>query len=163
MTMAPERPPHESSPSPEDLRQDTKLEVFLDEMVSSAPALEDEFTRRVLEGRPFAPWEVRRPSAWKFPAVAMGGLLAASLVIFLAPLWSLGPGTALAVWGRVLTATLSGTVSTALSSAPAVAEALAGVLAQSPDVRNVALFGLAVTGTLGVFLLRVRRRRENLS
>jgi hypothetical protein len=161
MTMNSERPPFEPAPSPEDLRRDARLEVILDEMVKSSPALDDSFTRRIVEARPFAPWEVRSAPAWKLPAAAGSGLLAASLAVFLAPLWHLGPGTAFGVWGRVLAATFSGTISAALSSAPAVAANLARVFGQSPDVRNAALAGLALAGgSLGTLALVSRRRRS---
>jgi len=164
--MAPERPPSNSAPLPEDLRRDEELEVLLDEMVRTAspPALGDGFTRRIVAARPFAPWEVRRASAWRIPAAAAGGLLAASLAIFLTPLWHLGPGTALAVWGRVLFATFSGALSTALTAAPLLAEAMMRVFAESAAVRTFTLLGLALTGgTLGIWLLLTRRRRENVS
>jgi hypothetical protein len=166
MTMAPERPPFDSAPLPEDLRRDDELEVLLDEMVRTAPppALGDDFTRRVVEARPFAPWEVRSVGAWRIPAAAAGGVLAASLTVFLAPLWYLGPGTALAVWGRVLFATFSGALSTALTAAPLIAATLAQVFAELPGVRNIAFLGLALTGgMLGIWLLLARRRRENVS
>lgn len=164
--MSSERPPFDQAPSPEDLHRDLKLETLLDEIVSSAPApdLGEEFTRRVVEARPFAPWEVKRASAWRIPAAAAGGLLAASLAVFLAPLWHLGPGTALAVWGRVLFATFSGALSTALAAAPLLADATARVLAASPEIRNIAFLGLALTGgLLGGWLLLVRSRQENVS
>ncbi len=161
MTTNSDRPTFEPSPSPEDLQRDEKLEVILDEMVKLCPVLDDSFTLRVVHARPFAPWEVRRASAWKVPAAAGGGLLAASLAIFLAPLWHLGPGTALGVWGRVLAATFSGTISAVLSAAPSAMEALARVFGQSPDVRNAALAGLALAGaSLGALALVSRRRRS---
>lgn len=159
--MDSEPPTFEPSPSPEDFLRDTRLEVVLDEMVKSSPALDDTFTRRIVEARPFAPWEVRRASAWKVPAAAGSGLFAASLAIFLAPLWHLGPGTALGVWGRVLAATFSGTISAVLSSAPAAVAGLVRVFGQSPDVRNAALAGLALAGgSLGALALVSRRRRS---
>lgn len=159
--MDSEPPTFEPAPSPEDFLRDARLEVVLDEMVKSSPALDDSFTRRIVEARPFAPWEVRRASAWKVPAAAGLGLLAASLAIFLAPLWHLGPGTALGVWGRVLAATFSGTISAVLSSAPAAVAGLVRVFGQSPDVRNAALAGLALAGgSLGALALVSRRRRS---
>ena len=161
MTIDSDQPTFDPEPSPEDLRRDANLEVILDELVRSLPALDEGFTRRILAARPFAPWEVARASAWKVPAAAGGGLLAASLAIFLAPLWRLGPGTAVGIWGRVLAATFSGVVSTALSAAPCVAQGLAKVFGQSPDVRNAALAGLVLAGgTLGALALSSRRRRS---
>lgn len=158
--MDSEPPTFEPAPSPEDFLRDARLEVVLDEMVKSSPALDDSFTRRIVEARPFAPWEVRRASAWKVPAAAGSGLLAASLAIFLAPLWHLGPGTALGVWGRVLAATFSGTISAALSSAPAVAEALSRVFVDSA-VRNGVVIALLFFGvSFGLLAFFSRRRTQ---
>ncbi|HEX2798962.1 MAG TPA: hypothetical protein VHQ44_04745, partial [Thermoanaerobaculia bacterium] len=82
-------------PSLEELERDRRMELVLDECVMASPAApEAEFTARVMAARPFAAWEVRRAGAWRIPALAAAALLAASLAIFLAPLWSLGPGTA---------------------------------------------------------------------
>ncbi|MCM3878339.1 MAG: hypothetical protein NEA02_18215, partial [Thermoanaerobaculia bacterium] len=82
-------------PSKEELEGDRRLELILDEcvMASPAPAWEAGLAARVMAARPFAAWEVRRARAWRAPALAAGGLLAASIAVFLAPLWSLGPGT----------------------------------------------------------------------
>ena len=86
------------------------MELILDEcvMTSPAPPFEAELTARVMAARPFAAWEVRRARAWRIPALAAASLLAASLAIFLAPLWTLGPGTALETWARVMAAGTAG-------------------------------------------------------
>src|SRR5450756_1094064 len=77
-------------PSPEEQERDRRMELILDEcvMASPAPRFEAELPARVMAARPFAAWEVRRAGAWRIPALAAAALLAASLAIFLAPLWS---------------------------------------------------------------------------
>ncbi|HQR68846.1 MAG TPA: hypothetical protein PLB02_15770, partial [Thermoanaerobaculia bacterium] len=86
MKMEPENPAMEGPAGAADLSRDRKLEVLLDEMVAFSPGLPPDFAARVAAARPFAPWEVRRASAWKVPLLAASGLLAASLAVFLAPL-----------------------------------------------------------------------------
>ena len=77
-------------PSPEELERDRRMELILDECVIASPAapFEAELTARVMAARPFAAWEIRRARAWRIPALAAASLLAASLAIFLAPLWN---------------------------------------------------------------------------
>ena len=86
--------------SPEERERDRRLELLLDECVASSPAPGPELTAAILAARPFAPWEVRKARAWRVPALAASGLLAASLAVFLAPLWSLGPSAAMDLWVR---------------------------------------------------------------
>src|ERR1019366_149503 len=107
-------------PTPEELERDRRMELILDEcvMASPAPRFEGELTARVMAARPFAAWEVRRMRAWRIPAVAAAALLAASLAIFLAPLWSLGPGTAFETWARVMAAGTVGGLPALLSAGP---------------------------------------------
>jgi len=155
--MEPANPAMEPPPSAAALLHDRKLEVLLDDMVASSPALPSDFAARVALARPFAPWEVRRDSAWKVPFFAAGGLFAASLAVFLAPLGQLAPGTAVAVWGQLFAAVLSSPISAAISAGPALAaavESLRGVVA--PGV------AIAVLGTglaFGAVTAAALRRR----
>jgi len=123
-----------------------KLELLLDEMVASSPALPRDFAVGASARRPFASWEVRHASAWKVPALAGAGLLSASAAVFVAPLGQLAPATALAVWGNLVTAALSSSASAAFSAAPALAvagEALRGSVTPA--------LGLLVLGTGAIF------------
>lgn len=145
--------------SEEEIERDRRLELLLDECVSASPAPGPELTRRILEGRPFAPWEVRRARAWRVPALASAALLLASLAVFLAPLWSLGPVTAAELWVRVLAASASGAVASALAAAPALADAASLVLARSRGFVAVLAGLLALSGgTLALLARRLARR-----
>ena len=147
------------APSPEEIEWDRRFEVLLDECVATSPTPGPELTARILAARPFAPWEVRRARAWRLPALAALGLLAASLAVFLAPLWSLGPATAAERWVRVLVAGASGAAASVLYAAPALAEAAGSVLAGSPGLRP-ALGGLLLLsgGTLALVARRLAKR-----
>ncbi len=150
----------ETPQSAADVEKDRRLEVLLDEMVASSPALPLGFTRRVTAARSFAPWEVRRPAAWKIPALAAGGLLAASLAVFLAPLATLAPGTAVEVWGQVVLAALSSPVSAALSARTALvaaAEVLRGAVV--PAVAFAVLGAGLAFGAATAAALRLPARR----
>jgi hypothetical protein len=151
-------------PSPEELERDRRVELILDECVMASPAPpEAEFTARVMAARPFAAWEVRRAGAWRIPALAATTLLAASLAIFLAPLWSLGPGTALETWARVMAAGTAGGLPALLAAVPALANALAGALASVPGARP-ALAGtlLASGGACALLARRLAQRPSRL-
>ncbi len=160
--MEPTDDARETPQSAADLERDRRLEVLLDEMVASSPTPPPGFTRRVAAARTFAPWEVRRPALWKIPALAAGGLLAASVAVFLAPLATLAPGTAVEVWGQLLVATLSSPVSAALSAHAALAaaaEALRGTVA--PAVAFAVLgAGLAFGAAMAATLRRLPARRD---
>ncbi|HQQ78641.1 MAG TPA: hypothetical protein PLB01_14895, partial [Thermoanaerobaculia bacterium] len=106
--------------TPEEMERDRRIELLVDECVRSSPAPGPEFTAAILAARPFAPWEVRKARAWRVPALAASGLLAASLAVFLAPLWSLGPAAAMELWARVVVASASGALGAALAAAPAL-------------------------------------------
>ncbi len=144
--------------SPEELGRDRELELLLDECVASSPVPGPELTARILAARPFAPWEVRRARAWRVPALAALGLLAASLAVFLAPLWSLGPGTALELWVRVIAASASGAAA-GLAAAPVLANAAGPIVAGAPGVKP-ALAGLLFLsgGTLALVARRLAKR-----
>jgi hypothetical protein len=134
--------------SKEEMEGDRRLELILDECVMSspAPAWGAELTARVMAARPFAPWEVRRARAWRAPALAAGGLLAASVVVFLAPLWSLGPQTALETWARVMAAGTTAGLPALLAAIPALAEALGKVLSGTPGARPALAGALLASG-----------------
>jgi hypothetical protein len=144
-------------PSPEELDRDRRMELILDECVTASPAasFEADLTARVMAARPFAPWEVRRARAWRIPALGAAALLAASLGIFLAPLWSLGPGTAVETWARVMAAGTAGALPALLAAVPSLASALAAALASAPGTRPALGGALLVSG--GAFALLARR------
>jgi hypothetical protein len=148
-----------SSLSPEERERDRRLELLLDECVASSPVPGPEFTAAILAARPFAPWEVRKARAWRVPAFAASGLLAASLAVFLAPLWSLGPVAAMDLWVRVIAASASGALGAALAAAPALAEATGRALAGAGGLRP-ALGGLLLvsSGTLALIARRLAKR-----
>ena len=104
---------------------------------------------------------VRRARAWRVPALAAAGLLAASLAIFLAPLWTLGPGTAVETWARVMAAGTAGGLPALLAAGPAVASALAAVLAGEPGTRPALAGGLLASGGAFALLARQLARRPS--
>ena len=151
----------ESAPSAGDLERDRKLEVLLDEMVAvpRGDELPDDFAARVLERRPFAPWEVSRASHWRLPVGVGLGLVAASLGLALTPLWSLGPGTAVTVWSELVAVAFGRPVATLLTALPILAEGtgLAAGAASTGTVLSLGGAAALVAGTLGVALSRFRR------
>jgi len=151
-------------PSPEELERDRRMELILDECVNSCPAprFAVELTARVMAARPFAAWEVRRAGAWRIPALAAAALLAASLALFFAPLWSLGPGTAFETWARVMAAGTAGGLPALFGATPALARALAAV-ASAPGTRP-ALAGalLASGGAFALLAWRLARRPSRI-
>lgn len=148
-----------SSLSPEERERDRRLELLLDECVASSPAPGPELTAAILAARPFAPWEVRKARAWRVPALAASGLLAASLAVFLAPLWSLGPVAAMDLWVRVIAASASGALGAALAAAPALADATSRALAGADGLKP-ALGGLLLLsgGSLALIARRLAKR-----
>jgi hypothetical protein len=149
-------------PSPEELERDRRMELILDECVTASPSLLDaEFTARVMAARPFAAWEVRRARAWRVPALAAAALFAASLAIFLAPLWSLGPATAFETWARVMAAGTAGGLPALLAAVPVLASALATALASSPGTRPALAGALLASGSAFVLLARRLARRPS--
>ena len=145
--------------SPEERERDRRLELLLDECVASSPAPGPELTAAILAARPFAPWEVRKARAWRAPALAASGLLAASLAVFLAPLWSLGPVAAMDLWVRVIAASASGALGAALAAAPALADATGRALAGADGLKP-ALGGLLLLsgGSLALIARRLAKR-----
>ena len=144
-----------ASLSPEEKERDSRLELLLNECVESSPAPGPELTAAILAARPFAPWEVRKARSWRVPALAAFGLLAASLAVFLAPLWSLGPVAAMDLWVRVIAASASGALGAALAAAPVLADATGRALAGSAGLRPV-LGGLLLVSA-GALPLVARR------
>lgn len=161
--MEPENPAMEGPAGAVDLARDRKLEVLLDEMVAFSPGLPPDFAARVAAARPFAPWEVRRASAWKVPLLSASGLLAASLAVFLAPLGQLAPLTALTVWGQLLAAAFSSPLSVALEAVPTLAAAADSLRASATPGAGLAMLaaGAAFGGATAAALRRrtVRARR----
>ena len=145
--------------SPEERERDRRLELLLDECVASSPAPGPELTAAILAARPFAPWEVRKARAWRVPALAASGLLAASLAVFLAPLWSLGPVAAMDLWVRVIAASASGALGAALAAAPALSDATGRALAGADGLKP-ALGGLLLLsgGSLALIARRLAKR-----
>ncbi len=152
-------------PSPEELEADRRLELILDECVMASPAapFEADLTARVMAARPFAAWEVRRAGAWRVPALVATTFLAASLAIFLAPLWTLGPGTALETWARVMAAGTAGGLPALLAAVPALASALAAVFASASGTRPVLAGALLASGSaLALLAGRLAQRPSRL-
>ena len=154
-------------PAPGDLERDRRLEVLLDEMVTipCGEELPADFAARVLESRPFAPWEVSRASYWKLPAGIGLGLLAGSLGLALTPLWSLGPSTALTVWAELVAVAFGRPAATLLTALPLLAEGT-GRAAQAFSPGALALLG-AVAGvtavSLGMAVVRFRRPASSVA
>jgi hypothetical protein len=148
-------------PSTEELELDRRMELVLDRYVTAfePPVWEGELTARVMATRPFAPWEIRRARAWRAPALAAVGFLAASLAVFLTPLWSLGPQTALEMWVRVMAAGTAGGLPALFAAVPTFADALAGALAGTPGVRPALAGALLASGGTFAFLARRLSRR----
>ena len=152
--MEPEDRSTEASLTAAERELEKRLELLLDEMVASSPALPLDFAKLAAAGRPFAPWEVRHASPWKVPAFAAAGLLLSSAAVFVAPLGQLAPATALTVWGHLVTAALSSSAAAAFSAAPVLAaasEALRGSLTPAPGLillGSGALFGAATFASL---------------
>lgn len=143
-----------ANPTAAERDSEKRLELLLDEMVASSPALPPDFAARAAARRPFAPWEVRRASPWKFPVLAGVGLLVSSAAVFVAPLGQLAPATALSVWGHLVTVTVSSSASAAFSAAPALAaagDALRGSVTPALGLLVLgsgALFGAATFASL---------------
>ncbi|MDL2719009.1 MAG: hypothetical protein PT977_14775 [Acidobacteriota bacterium] len=114
-----------------------------------------------MAARPFAPWEVRRAQAWRAPALAAGGLLAASLAVFLAPLWSLGPQTALEMWARVMAAGTTAGLPALFAAIPTLADSLGAVLSGTPGTRAALAAGLLASGAMLAALARRLSRRPS--
>jgi hypothetical protein len=152
-----------------ELARDRRLEIILDECVMASPVhgWEADLAARVMAARPFAPWEVRRARAWRAPALAAGGLLAASLGVFLTPLWSLGPETALEMWVRAVAAGTTAGLPALLAAIPTIAGALGAVASSAPGVRTALAGGLlasgAIFGTLATLSRRMTRRPLRLA
>jgi hypothetical protein len=132
----------------EALERDRRFEALLDELVASddplAPVPPADLTDRIVAGRPFAPWEVRQARFWRFPLVAGAGLIGGSAGLFLAPLWRLGPATALQLWASLSAAAIASPLQAALAAGPLLAEAM-GKVSGTFAGRGLVLLGL---GTL---------------
>lgn len=151
----------DSAPAPGELERDRRLEVLLDELVTvpQGDELPADFATRVLDRRPFAPWEVSRASFWRVPAGIGLGLLAGSLGLALTPLWSLGPGTAFTVWAELVAVAFGRPVATLVTALPLLAEGT-GRAAQALPRGAIALLGavaVAAALSLGMALVRLRR------
>ncbi len=149
------------APAPGDLERDHKLEVLLDEMVAvpEGEELPADFSARLLERRPFAPWEVSRASHWRLPAGVGLGLLAGSLGLALTPLWSLGPVTAVTVWAELLAVAFGRPAATLVTALPLLLEGT-GRAAQAVSPGAVVLLGgaaVVLAASLVAALVRVRR------
>jgi hypothetical protein len=151
----------DSTPAPGDLERDRQLEVLLDELVTipRGEELPADFAARVLDRRPFAPWEVSRASHWRLPAGIGLGLLAGSLGLALTPLWSLGPSTALTVWAELVAVAFGRPAATLVTALPLLAEGT-GRAAQAVSPGAIALLGAmagVTAASLGLALSRCRQ------
>ncbi len=154
------RPP-DAPPNPAELELDRRMEVLLDEMVTSRSReeLPADFASRVVAARPFAPWEVARTSYWKVPGAVGLGLLVGSLGLGLTPLWSLGPGTAVTVWAELLAVAFGSPVASLVAACPLLAEGTErAASAVSPGA--VALLGFAAAAVAGTLLGALGRFRR---
>ena len=148
-----------------DLERDRRVEVLLEELVAGPgeDELPPDFARRVLALRPYAPWEVSRRSHWKAPAVVGLGLLAGSLGLALTPLWSLGPSTAVTVWGELLAVAFGRPLSTLATAFPLVAEGASRAAEAVPRSTTLLLGLLAAGGVISVGAALARLRGPALS
>jgi hypothetical protein len=157
----------DSTPIPGDLERDRRLEVLLDELVTipNGEELPADFVARVLDRRPFAPWEVSRVSHWRLPVGIGLGLLAGSLGLALTPLWSLGPGTAFTVWAELVAVAFGRPAATLVTALPLLVEGT-GRAAQAVSPGALALLG-AVAGvtaaSFGMALVRFRRPASSVA
>lgn len=146
--------PTETMPSPpggetrsEEL--DRRLEVILDESVASdpgLPALPRDFASRVASARPFAPWEVRQTRAWRVPLAVGGLLVGGSLGLGMAPLWTLGPATALEVWLDLVLAGSVRPVATLVEALPLLGRGITRLAGAAPAAWAGLLLAAGVAG-----------------
>ncbi len=146
--------------TPAERAEDEKLQALLDQALAgrTADPLPPDFTRRLLEARPFAPWEVRRPSAWKAPLLVLAALVAASAAAFVLPLLRLGPGSAFAMWGWVTVTALARPVAALASALRLLPEAGAAVREAVPSGVALGLGAGALASVAATALLVLRRR-----
>ena len=149
---------------PERLPTDEELETLLDELVRKArkdgpSGLPPGFAERVVEKRPFAPWEVRQPRHWKAPALVLALLVGCSAAVGMTPLFRLGPSTALSVWSHLLAASILRPVLAAVEVVPLLASGLSKALRVIPAETTAALAALALVGLVALALPALRRRR----
>lgn len=128
---------------------DRKLELLLDESVASragTEALPEGFASRVAASRPFAPWEVRQARAWRVPLGVGALLLGGSAGLGLAPLWTLGPATAIEVWTDLVLAGSVRPVVTLVEALPLLGRGVARVSGSVPGLVAATLVLLGVAG-----------------
>ena len=138
---------HRDCLSREEKLRRSYYEVLRDELVTSpgGEELPADFATRVLDRRPFAPWEVSRVAYWRLPAGIGLGLLAGSLGLALTPLWSLGPATALTVWTELVAVAFGRPVATLVTALPLLVDGTSRA-AHAVSPGSLALLG-AVAGT----------------
>jgi hypothetical protein len=128
------------------------FETLLDDLAAASRPFEnlsEEALRRVLENRPFAPWEVRHRQSWRLPFLAGSTLLGTASVLGLSPVFRLGPATAISFWTDVLLTATVKPVQLLWSARGLVAEAgeiLRGSLAGEVSWILFLLLGLSAAG-----------------
>jgi hypothetical protein len=149
--------PNETDLSREDLERDRQFEALLDELVAAAPRpeLPADFAARLTATRPFAPWEVRRAWSWRLPVVAGAGLVGASAGVFLAPVWRLGPASAMELWAKLTGGALASPLQAAVSAGPLLVEAASKVSAAAGP--NVILLGVGAALAAGTLAFGIGR------
>lgn len=143
-------------------RTDQDMEFLLDQLVQEeSGGLPEGFAARVHAARPFAPWETRQRRHWKIPAVVLGLLAGSSAALGMAPLFRLGPGTALDVWAHLLAVSLVRPVVAAADAVPLVARGVSMAFGTSPGSLGILGAGaVAALVPLLLSLLPVLRRRR---
>jgi hypothetical protein len=162
MTKTPEPPGGDPIADTQAMELDHKIEALLDELVASPEPspLPADFSSLLLSSRPFAPWEVRHARFWKLPAAIGLGLIGASAGLFVAPLWRLGPKTALELWAKLAAAALASPLEAALAAGPLLVEALPKVSSAAAPAPMLLGLGAALAGAALVYGI-VRPVRES--
>ncbi len=145
-------------------RTDEEIELLLDRGVEGdQPALPEGFADRVRGACPFAPWEARQRRFWKVPALVLGALSGSAFLLGMAPLFRLGPETALRVWAQLLAVSMIRPAVVAVEAAPLAGRAASRALGASPGSLPLlaACAALGLAAMVFALLPALRRRRAS--
>ncbi len=149
--MAP-RTEFETPLSPQEVEADRKTESLIDVLLTARlekDLLPDGFVERLVENRPFAPWEVNQRKFWRVPLGIGLGLFSAGMAIGLTPIFTLEPATALELTGDLLAVSTVRPLKVLMESGRLLGEASALLRGASPATPWVLGLGfLAAAGTL---------------